>query len=167
MINFKTLYEEYSTDVYHFALWLTGDKNEAEDITSETFIRAWMNVRKLRVKTLKAYLLTIARNIYYKRQRKRNRQVALNENIPDPALEPGKQFDIQVQLKGIQEFLWRLPEVDRVVFVLRVQYEMPYSEIAQVMEISITSAKVKVHRIRKKLLAARTIKEVQTYGSHT
>ena len=149
MLNFKTLYERYSSDVYRFALWLTGDKDEAEDITSETFIRAWVHVKKIRAKTLRAYLLTIARNTYFEQRRNRNRQVAMDDNFPDPAPQPGKQVELQIELKGIREFLWSLPKVDRVVFVLRVQYEMPYSEIAQVMNISITSAKVKVHRIRK------------------
>jgi RNA polymerase sigma-70 factor (ECF subfamily) len=166
MLNFKTLYERYSSDVYRFALWLTGDRDDAEDITSETFVRAWVHVKKIHAKTLRAYLLTIARNTYFEQQRKRKRQVSLMENYPDPAPDPGRQVDAQVELKNIQEFLWSLPEVDRTVFVLRVQYEMPYSEIAQVMDVSITSAKVKVHRIRKKLLAARTKKEAKSNESH-
>ena len=64
MLNFQDLYETYASDVYRFAYWLTGDRPEAEDITSETFIRAWVNRTTIRTETLKAYLLTIARNAY-------------------------------------------------------------------------------------------------------
>ena len=39
MNDFLNLYESYVKDVYRFALWLAGDRSEAEDITSETFIR--------------------------------------------------------------------------------------------------------------------------------
>ena len=54
MINFQDLYESYVNDVYRFALWLAGDRFEAEDITSETFIRAWVHSSKIRTETLKA-----------------------------------------------------------------------------------------------------------------
>jgi RNA polymerase sigma-70 factor (ECF subfamily) len=69
MINFQDLYESYATEVYRFTLWLTGDSSEAEDITSETFIRAWVNNSKIRTETLKAYLFTISRNVYLEHKR--------------------------------------------------------------------------------------------------
>ena len=70
MINFRDLCESYATDVYRFILWLTGDSLEAEDITSETFIRAWIHNSKIRTETLKAYLFTISRNVYLECKRK-------------------------------------------------------------------------------------------------
>ena len=78
MFKFEELYNGYLTDVYKFAYWLSGDSSEAEDITSETFIRAWVNNDKIRTETLKAYLFTIARNLYLEQQRKRKHQVALD-----------------------------------------------------------------------------------------
>ncbi|MCA9927507.1 MAG: hypothetical protein KC419_03475, partial [Anaerolineales bacterium] len=48
MLNFQALYESYAADVYRFALWLAGDRLEAEDITSETFIRAWTHRSPIR-----------------------------------------------------------------------------------------------------------------------
>jgi len=41
MLNFEDLYDAYARDIYNFSLWMSGDSQEAEDITSETFIRAW------------------------------------------------------------------------------------------------------------------------------
>ncbi|MHC4560444.1 MAG: RNA polymerase sigma factor [Planctomycetota bacterium] len=64
MLTFKDLYETYAPDVYRFTLWLAGDSFEAEDNTSETFIRAWVRISSIRTETLKAYLFTIARNLY-------------------------------------------------------------------------------------------------------
>ena len=80
MLNFHDLYETYSSDVYRFALWITGDSYEADDITSETFIRAWAKKSTIRTQTLKAYLLTIARNIYLEKVRKQQRQIDLNDH---------------------------------------------------------------------------------------
>jgi RNA polymerase sigma-70 factor (ECF subfamily) len=160
MINFQDLYESYVTEVYRFSLWLSGNSSEAEDITSETFIRAWVNNSKIRTETLKAYLFTISRNIYLGHKRKRKRQAVLEDIHPDPAPGPDKQTESQLKLQRVQRVLQTLPEIDRAAFVLRVQHELPYDEIARVLELSLTATKVKVYRVRKKLIAACIDKEV-------
>lgn len=160
MINFQDLYESYVTDVYRFSLWLSGNSSEAEDITSETFIRAWVNNSKIRTETLKAYLFTISRNIYLEYKRKRKRQAILEDIHPDPAPGPDKRTESQLKLQRVQRVLQTLPEIDHTAFVLRVQHELPYEEIARVLELSLTATKVKVYRARKKLIAACIDKEV-------
>ena len=159
MINFQDLYESYGNDVYRFSLWLAGDPLEAEDITSETFIRAWVHNSKIRTETLKAYLFTISRNIYLQHQRKKKRQVVLEDVHPDPAPGPEKQTESQLKLKLVQRVLQTSPEIDRAAFVLRVQHELPYAEIARVLDLSLTATKVKVYRVRKKLIATCIDKE--------
>ena len=153
MLSFKYLYKTYVSDIYRFSLWLTGDRNEAEDITSETFIRAWIRFSTIRTETLKAYLITIARNIYLDQLRKSKRKVVLKDIYPDPNPGPEELVGKQLELKRIQKYLHTLPEIDRSAFVLRVQHELPYAEVARILSLSLTTAKVKVHRVRKKLLA--------------
>ena len=63
-VEFGELYERYARDVLRFAWYLTGNRSEAEDITSETFVRAWVESDRLRVDTVKAYLFMIARNLH-------------------------------------------------------------------------------------------------------
>ncbi len=159
MINFHDLYESYANEIYRFALWLTGNPSVAEDITSETFIRAWVHKNKIRTETLKAYLFTISRNIYLQYHRKKKRQVVLEDVHPDPASGPDKLIESQLQLQNVQRALQTLPEIERAAFVLRVQHELPYAEIARVLELSLTATKVKVYRVRKKLIAACLEKE--------
>jgi len=153
MLSFQDLYDSYAIEVYRFAVWLAGNRFEAEDITSETFVRAWTHNSTIRTETLKAYLFTIARNVYLEQQRKRKRQVALNNDYPDPAPEPDKVVECRVELLRIQRVLKTLPEIDRTAFILRVYHDLPYAEIARVLELSLTATKVKVHRVRKKLIA--------------
>ena len=160
MLDFLTLYESYATEVYRFAFWLTGDSTEAEDVTSETFIRAWVKRNGIRTETLKAYLFTIARNVYLGHQRKRKHHVALDDVYPDPAPGPDKLVESQLELLRVQRVLQALPEIDRAAFILRVQHELPYAEIARVLGLSLTATKVKVHRVRKKLLTDRIEREV-------
>ena len=160
MANFKELYQSYSSEVYRFAYWLTGDADEAEDITSETFVRAWINFKSIRTETLKAYLFTIARNFYLQQRRKKKRQTDLDENHPDPAPGPERMVEDKDNLHLVQNIIKTLPEVDRTAFVLRVQHGLAYAEIARVLALSEVAVKVKVHRIRKRLLEARMEKEI-------
>ena len=62
--EFGSLYERYASDVLRFALYLTGSRADAEEIVAETFVRAWVATGDIRVETVKAYLLSIARNLH-------------------------------------------------------------------------------------------------------
>jgi RNA polymerase sigma-70 factor (ECF subfamily) len=152
VISFHQLYETYSADVYRFAFWLCGDRFEAEDLTSETFIRAWVKQDSIRTETLIAYLLTITRNLYLETLRKIPQEISLQDVYPDPNPDPEQVVAMQSAVTSVHIFLQTLPEIDRAAFVLRVQHELPYAEIARSLDISIAAAKVKVHRIRKKLI---------------
>lgn len=155
MLKFNELYESYAPDVYRFALWLSGNRFWAEDITSETFIRAWVHYHPIRTETLKAYLFTIARNYYLGQLRKEKFIVDLSEEYPDPSPELQQVLESHLEIRRINRFLQTLPEIDRAAFILRVQHELPYAEIARSLKLSISASKVKVHRVRKKLSANR------------
>jgi RNA polymerase sigma-70 factor (ECF subfamily) len=161
MLDFQDLYESHANEVYRFAFWLAGDAAEAEDITSETFIRAWVRRSVIRTETLQAYLFTIARNVYLERQRKARRQAALEDVHVDPKPGPDRLAESRLGLLEVQRVLQTLPEIDRAAFVLRVQHELPYTEIARVLQLSLAAARVKVHRVRKRLLAHWTESEDQ------
>ena len=94
MLSFEDLYVAYSPEVYRFANWLSGNSNDAEDITAETFARAWMNFNNIRTETLKAYLFTIARNFYLETLRKRRDYLELDEAYPDVGPRPEKMIEI-------------------------------------------------------------------------
>jgi len=161
MLTFEELYISYSPEVYRFATWLSGNTNEAEDITAETFTRAWVNFAKIKTETLKGYLFTIARNIYLESLRKHKIYEPLDEEHPDshPSLE--KSFETKSEIDQIRAIVLTLPEIDRSAFVMRVQYDLSYAEIARVLQTSEGAVKVKVHRVRKLIFAMRSKKETQ------
>ena len=86
MISFEELFNTYAADVYRFAYLLAGDSDEAKDITSETFVRAWAKSERIRTETLKAYLLTIARNIYLESRRKGRQRAAFEHSAERAAV---------------------------------------------------------------------------------
>lgn len=49
IVDFRSLYERYAQDVYRFAMYLCGDPVLTEDITSETFVRAWVTPEEIRL----------------------------------------------------------------------------------------------------------------------
>jgi RNA polymerase sigma factor (sigma-70 family) len=85
MMDFESLYAKYAPAVRRFVLFLCGDPMMADDITSDTFLRALGKHEQIRQPTVKSYLLTIARNIYrdYGRKRARHPEAELHESIPD------------------------------------------------------------------------------------
>lgn len=155
MASIEELYRRYAQDVYRFAFWLCGNSHDAEDIASETFVRAWAGADDLRMGTVKAYLLVIARNLFLQRQRSR-KQEELDPNIPDLAPGPDQKAEQRDELRAVLQEMQKLPEVDRAALIMRVQEGLPYEEIARCLGVSVVAAKVKVHRARLKLAAVRT-----------
>ncbi len=154
------MYNSYATDVYRFAFSIAGDRSEAEDITSETFVRVWSHLTTIRTETLKAYLFTVARNFYLEQQRKK-RQIVLKDVYPDPAPVPDRLADSRSELDRVHRILHSLPEIDRTAFVMRIQHNLPYIEIARALQLSLSATKVKIHRVRKKLIKRCIDKEVK------
>lgn len=153
--NFHDLYNRYAQDVYRFAYWLCADAKDAEDITSETFVRAMTAQGSLQSKTVKGYLLTIARNLTFKHTKSAQRQTRLDEQIHDPHADPVSLSETNLDLDSAFSLLRTLTESDRTAILLRAQEDLSYEEIANVLGISVTATKVKIHRARLKLLAAR------------
>ena len=91
--------------------------------------------------------------------RKQKKQIELEDNHPDPLPGPEQIAEDRDELKRAQKILQTLSEIDRTAFALRAQHDLPYLEIARVLQISEVAAKVKIHRARKKILAARMSKE--------
>jgi RNA polymerase sigma-70 factor (ECF subfamily) len=155
MTTIEAVYERHARDVYRFAFWLCGDRHEAEDIVSETFVRLWAGADDLRARTVKAYLFTIARNLFLQRARRTRRERGLDEQMAAPSPAPDAQAEANDELRAVARALQKLPEVDRSALLLRAQDGLPYEEIAGCLGISVSAAKVKVHRARLKLSALR------------
>jgi RNA polymerase sigma-70 factor, ECF subfamily len=153
--DFSAMYSKYAPDVYRFALHLSGDRHEAEDLTSEAFVRAWTAAEPIRAATVKGYLFTIARNLFLQRLRKRKRDVVLEDVLHDPRPGPHANAESATELDAVLAGLQKLPEVDRAALLMRAMEDLPYDEIARALGISLASVKVKIHRARLALVGLR------------
>ncbi len=152
MMTFEQLYTTYFADVFRFALWLSRNRSEAEDMTSETFVRAWAQRRRLRTETLKGYLLAIVRSIFLAQRSRANGREQLPAELPDRTPDPHRQAAARITLERVWRLMARLSEQDRTALILRSDQSLPYAEIARVLGISEGAARVKVHRARRRLL---------------
>ena len=91
---FHNLYEAHARDVYRFARFLTASDDAAAEITSETFLRAWVGRDRIRVETAKAYLLAIARNLARDRGRFASRWA--DAPVPDQSVAPNAEARIEL-----------------------------------------------------------------------
>jgi len=144
--TFHSLYQAHAGDVFRFARYLTGSDDAAADITSETFLRAWVGRDAIRVETAKAYLLTIARNLARDRGRAASR--LSDADVPEVPVAPNAEARVD------------LNRTLAAVRALSIEYREPlvlaatgvgYEEIGRMLGLSVSTVKIRVHRARLKL----------------
>lgn len=146
--TFHSLYEAYAKDVYRFARFLTGSDDAAADVTSETFLRAWAGRGRIRVGTAKAYLFTIARNL----ARDRGRFATQWRHAPMPDRAVASNAEARMELRHTLSSVRALSPEYREPLMLAAS-GATYDEIARVLGISVSAAKIRVHRARLKLVS--------------
>ena len=155
MIDFEDVYRKHANDVYRFALWLCRNEAMADDITAETFARAWSGYDEIKATSVKSYLLTIARHLVWKWTARARREDSIGPDVPDGRPVADERLAASAELSMVLVALEKLPQVDQAALALRVEGELSYEEIARVLDITPGAAKVKVHRARLRLALAR------------
>lgn len=154
MSDLEDLYRRHASAVFRFAWGLCGDRARAEDLVSETFTRVLVRRPRIVTTTALAYLLAIARNTYLSGLRQSTREVPLPEELEDGGHDPGRRIDDRGRLRRALVALAALPEGERSALLLRLDHDLPYSDIAAALGISLSAAKVRVHRARLRLSEA-------------
>ena len=161
MDPFTDLYRRHAKDVFRFALYLSGNRADAEDIASETFVRAWTASDRLRVETVKAYLLAIARNLYVEGFRREKPRGELPAELVDPAPGPAASAETRAELERVLDFLQEIPETDRAALLMSASEGLPHAEIAEALGLTVAAVKIKIHRARLRLARLRSPEETK------
>jgi RNA polymerase sigma-70 factor (ECF subfamily) len=149
---FHNLYEAHARDVYRFARFLTASDDAAAEITSETFLRAWVGRDRIRLETTKAYLLAIARNLAHDRERFASRWPGTP--VPDQSVAPNAE--VRIELHRAVDAIRALPVEYREPLILAA-LGVDYEEIGRMLGISVSTVKIRVHRARLKLTTTTTV----------
>jgi|CXWL01.1.fsa_nt_gi RNA polymerase sigma-70 factor (ECF subfamily) len=158
--DLEALYRQHALAVFRFTYGLCRNRSEAEDIVAEAFARVLTRANKIESATARAYLLTVARNVFLDARRRLAREARLLKEMeyeqPDTAERPNEDG---ARLEKALKALGALPEGERAALLLRLDHGMSYEEIAATLSISVAAAKVRVHRARLRLANARNTGE--------
>ena len=150
--EFEKIYELYFRDVYYFVLSLSKNPHIAEDITSETFLKAIKAIDKFRGdSSLKSWLFQIGKNEYFTYLRKnKNMDPVESLDIMDNQLLE-KDIISKNQVENINRIISSLDEPYSEVFILRHYGEFTFKEIGKIFAKTDYWACVTYHRSRMKL----------------
>ena len=156
---FRLIFERYSRPLISFIYDQVSNRELAEELTQETFVRAYRGLHTLRTETkLSTWLFGIAKNVARESLRARvrdDRHVDLEDklilNLSDRGPVPVKQLLNKELNEVIQNSLALLDEDKRLVFTLKVFQQCSYEEIAEITGFSIPKLKTDLHRARTEM----------------
>jgi len=172
---FAQLADRYKSRVNSVIYHLVGGMGDTEDLTQETFLRAWSNLHNFQLgRKFSSWLLTIARNLaidHLKKKRLKTLSVDREDEdgfqplgeIADNRLNPEEGAQREFVWSSVSRALDRLPESYRTPLVLRHMDDLSYEEIAEVLGQPLGSIKSKIHRGRRMLQERLTAEGLREY----
>lgn len=149
---FGELYERHALTIFRFIYARLDDRQDAEDITEEVFLRVWQSLSSYQEQGVPflAYLFRIARNAvidFYRSSGKFGHQESLEESpVLDSKSDPSEAAIANLEHQEIRQVLENLKDDYRMVLVLRFLSELSPEETAQVMGRSTGAVRVLQHR---------------------
>jgi RNA polymerase sigma-70 factor, ECF subfamily len=156
---FRLLFVRYAKPILSFVYEMISDRDLAEEVTQETFVRAFKNLDQVRDDTKAAtWLFGISKNVAREALRSKQRErvnrnqedvAELCDNVAQPS--PSETLLSKELNRAIRRALSLLDEDHRLVFVLKVFHQCRYEEIAEITGFSIAKVKTDLHRARLEL----------------
>jgi RNA polymerase sigma-70 factor (ECF subfamily) len=148
-LDLEQVYEEYLDPVYRFLYARVGNREDAEDLTSQVFLKAFRQLDMARAeRSIASWLFTVARTVLADHWREAYRYgplVELNENIVERT-DQRSQTDDDEEVQRVNEVLDRLPARPRAVLELRFLRGYTVEETAQALGITAANVKAIQHR---------------------
>ncbi len=161
--SFALLYERYGTKIYNLAYRMVGNKEDAEDLTQETFIQIHRKIQDFRGDSqLYTWIYTITQNLCFRLYQQRDRvsfaslEALIYSAQGHAAVGDISEWEKQHLIRQIKDgcltgLLRGLSFYQRVAFILHVLLHLPVREVAQILEKSEGATRVLVHRARQNL----------------
>lgn len=145
--EYNTAVDQYSDNIYRFALKHLRNEMSAKDIVQETFTKVWIKHEEISFEKVKSYLFTTAYHSIVDWVKKDGR----NGDIERATVQTN-EFSISFDLQQVlNEALDRLPEIQKTVVLLRDYEGYNYNEIAEVTGLNESQVKVYIFRARQTL----------------
>ena len=156
MPTWAELVEEHADSVYRLAFRLSGNQQDAEDLTQETFMRVFRNLKSYKPGTFEGWLHRITTNLFLDmaRHRAKIRMEALPEDyerVPGTEMPPEQVYSVANLDPALQEALDELSPEFRVPVVLCDVVGMSYEEIGKTLGVKMGTVRSRIHRGRSQL----------------
>lgn len=154
--RFSSLYTRYYERIFRFAYQRTADEEISADLSSQTFLKAYENIGKYKHRGVpfSAWLYTIALNEVnqYFRKTNKNRVVTIEENyVNNIKYELDNKEELEINIAMLGKVIQMLKPDELILIELRYFEERPFKEVGDILGITETNAKVKVHRLIQKM----------------
>ena len=150
--QYAQMYETYYMRVFSYAMTLSGDRIQAEEITQEAFFRALSKQSTFRGEADEVtWLCSIAKNLFVDEKRRQGRHEEISEEIPDEGKGMEQTAEDRDSSFRIHLALHDLEEPYREVFELRVFGELSFREIGMIFKKTESWSRVTYHRARIRL----------------
>lgn len=147
---FGELYDLHVVRVYRHIYYLVNSANEAEDLTAQTFLRAWEAVDRYEDRGVPfvSWLLRIAHNVAVSHLRSKRVGSQLHEGLVDhdSFRDPEKVAERQADGERVRQAIRRLGHDQRQVIILRFVEDLDYREVADIVGKSVAAVRVIQHR---------------------
>ncbi|MDK8663183.1 RNA polymerase sigma factor SigE [Corynebacterium coyleae] len=156
MPTWSELVKEHADSVYRLAFRLSGNQHDAEDLTQETFMRVFRNVKQYQPGTFEGWLHRITTNLFLDmvRRRAKIRMEALPEDyerVPGTDMTPEDAYSVTNLDPALQQALDELKPEFRVAVVLCDVVGMSYEEIAETLGVKMGTVRSRIHRGRAQM----------------
>ena len=150
-LAYKKLYDAHIGRVYALCLRLTGERTMAEDATQEVFIQLWNKLSNFNGQSkFSTWLHSVTSNITISYIRKQKGWFQRTFNIEESAAHD-QQIDTSADSVSLDDYVLRLPERARHVFVLHAIEGYRHEEIADLLNMAVGSSKAQFHRAKQLL----------------
>lgn len=158
---FEKYIEKYGKDIYSFCVYLTRNKNDAEDLYQQTFLTAVEKDELDGVQNPKSYFISIAVNLWNNQKRKflwRKKKADIVyfqddnlEQLADHAQTVEEQVLRQEEIETVRKCIVGLPDKMRIVILLYYRENLTIDEIAVLLKIPSGTVKSRMHQAKNKI----------------
>lgn len=151
--EWKIIYETYSRSLYLYALSLTGNRQDAEDLLQETFVKAYLSYRE--TGSIKYWLVTVLRNEFYNLQRKRKWEIPGEEELSDSRASEENILEQIIQKEKRRHLfleIQKLPVSMKEVLIESIYFQMKDEEIGKLHGFTNENVRKIRSRAKQKLL---------------
>ncbi len=152
---FWVLYDRYIDNIYKFIYIKVSNKEIAEDLTSEVFLKSLNKINNFKEKkwaTFKSWIYKIAYNLVIDFYRTKRDNLSLDDYMNlERIIDLWKDIDNKNKIKEVLKYLNTLKKEHKEIIILRVWYDLSYKEISEITSIKIDNCKQIFCRTIKKV----------------